>query len=276
MKNILIVLLTSLFWAIILTLFFEPRSFEAQEQTPVEVEAPAPKKPKAEKAKKAEKAERTPDKGVSDDKKVDITKQPTPVDNVDLVKTTPKEDKIDYSREIVGKWTPVEGGKHPLEFTKYGCVIQTNGINWRYDYSLDGKKLAIKYDNNARIEITKENNGTAYLELFNSAEFSGKYKRISQPLHIEMTPISSSLYSDKIVGKWQPVNGHEEAIEFTKYGTAIRTEFTLERRYDYSLNGSSLNIKYDKSRIVISEDASYYYLEIYNSREFSGRYRRSK
>ena len=173
MKNILIVLLTSLFWAIILTLFFEPRSFEAQEQTPVEVEAPAPKKPKAEKAKKVE---RTPDKGVSDDKKVDITKQPTPVDNVDLVKTTPKEDKIDYSREIVGKWTPVEGGKHPLEFTKYGCVIQTNGINWRYDYSLDGKKLAIKHDNNARIEITKENNGTAYLELFNSAEFSGKYK----------------------------------------------------------------------------------------------------
>lgn len=173
MKNILIVLLTSLFWAIIITLFFEPRSFEAQEQTPVEVEAPAPKKPKA---KKAKKVERTPDKGVSDDKKVNIAKQPTPVDKIDLVKTTPKEDKIDYSREIVGKWTPVEGAKYTLEFTKYGTVIQHLGSTQiRYDYSLSGDKLNIQY-NNSRIVISKDAS-YYYLEIYNSREFSGRYRR---------------------------------------------------------------------------------------------------
>lgn len=266
MKNILIILLTSLAWALVIDIFFVPKAQQEDSGVVTVVEEDL----------------------IIEEPKESIStqqyEQTSPKNIKKSSETSSKKDKVaakpdnyyNYAEEIVGKWTPVEGGKHPLEFTKYGCVIQTNGINWRYDYSLDGKKLAIKHDNNARIEITKENNGTAYLELFNSAEFSGKYRRISQPLHIEMTPISSSLYSDKIVGKWQPVDGHEEAIEFTKYGTAIRTEFTLERRYDYSLNGSSLNIKYDKSRIVISEDATYYYLEIYNSREFSGRYRKSK
>ncbi|MBQ6869594.1 MAG: hypothetical protein IJO17_03925 [Alistipes sp.] len=91
-----------------------------------------------------------------------------------------------------------------------------------------------------------------------------------------MRPLDQSLYAEAILGKWSVINGQEYALEFTKYGTAIQYR-GYEKRIEYNLNGSNLRIYLDSSaRVAISEDASYYYLEIYNSEDFSGRYRKSK
>jgi hypothetical protein len=90
-----------------------------------------------------------------------------------------------------------------------------------------------------------------------------------------MRRLDASLYEDAIIGKWSVINGQEYPIEFSKYGTAIQYR-NYEDRVEYTLNGSNLKIQFDNARVVISEDASYYYLEIYNSEDFSGRYRKSK
>ena len=185
----------------------------------------------------------------------------------------PVTESIDYAREIDGKWTPVEGAKYPLEFTKYNVAIQYRGYQKRIDYSLKGQKLRIQFDN-ARCEITKQG-GEHFLEIYNSQEYSGKYRRTSQPRKIAMRQLDESLYAEAIVGKWSVINGQEHPLEFSKYGTAIQYR-GYEKRIEYTLNGSNLRIQFDNARVVISEDASYYYLEIYNSQDFSGRYRKSK
>ena len=179
---------------------------------------------------------------------------------------------------IVGKWQPMEGAEYPLEFTQYGAVIQTDkyGLLSRYAYATNGDQMKIQYDN-AQFKLLSENNNI-YLEIYNSKDFSGRYKLLSQPQKINATILPKENYSTLIVGKWTPVNGHIDNIEITKFGTVIQTDkYDLDSRYDYSLNGDKLVIKYDKNaRIVISEDANYYYLEIYNTTDFSGRYRKKK
>ena len=182
---------------------------------------------------------------------------------------------IDIAREIDGLWEPVVGAEYPLEITKYNVAIQHRGFENRVKYSLKGDKLRIDFDINARCEITKEGD-TYYLEIYNSKDFAGKYKRKSQPRKIAMRPIDASLYAEKLCGKWTPINGQKHPIEFSKYGTAIQ-HCGYENRVQYTLNGDALRIYFDnKASIVISEDASYYYLELYNSKDFSGRYRRTK
>lgn len=253
MRTILTVLLTSLVWAFVILAFFEPRA-KSEETTPpatTTVEptvAPTPSRAEKKAEKRSEKRAQT---------------------------AAPVTENIDYTREIDGKWTPVEGAKYDLEFTKYGTVIQHNGsLLLRHTYSLSGKKMNISYDK-ARIEIVKQGND-CYLEIYNSQEYSGKYRRTSQPRKIAMRQLDESLYAEAIVGKWSVINGQEHPLEFTKYGTAIQHHGSLELRHDYTLSGEKLKIQYDNARVVISEDASYYYLEIYNSQEFSGRYRKSK
>ncbi len=249
MRTVLTILLTSLFWALVIFLFFEPASSkEGSKAVVVEsVEAPkveqsATSKPKSTK-KRAEQS------------------------------TAQAETTIDYAREIDGKWQPVEGAEYPLEFTKYGIAIQHRSYSNRIKYSLSGKRLNIQYDK-ARCEINKVG-GDYILEIYNSEKFSGKYKRVSQPRKIAMRLLDESSYIENIVGKWSPINGQEYPIEFSKYGTAIQKR-SYDNRVEYTLSGSSLKIQYDNARVTISEDASYYYLEIYNSEDFSGRYRKSK
>lgn len=272
MRTILTVLLTSLVWAFVILAFFEPRakSTEADEAVTTEVVEPTPTPAPTRKEKRAErKAEKEAEKQ---------TPAPTPTPAPEPApepKPASVTESIDYAREIDGKWTPVEGAQHSLEFTKYGTVIQYHGsLQMRHDYSLSGKKMNISYDK-ARIEIVKRGND-CYLEIYNSQEYSGKYRRTSQPRKIAMRQLDESLYAEAIVGKWSVINGQEHPLEFTKYGTAIQHHGSLELRHDYSLSGEKLKIQYDNARVVISEDASYYYLEIYNSQEFSGRYRKSK
>ncbi len=283
MRTILSVLLTSLVWSFVIVAFFEPREKGEEQQTaaPVaeqnnfseEVVSAPTKKRSAKKAeKKAEK--RTEQKAApTTATKAEQKAAPTTATKAEQKSTAPATESIDYAREIDGKWTPVEGAKYPLEFTKYGTAIQYRSYKDRITYALKGQKLRIQFDN-ARCEITKQG-GEYYLEIYNSQEYSGKYRRTSQPRKIAMRQLDESLYAEAIVGKWSVINGQEYPIEFSKYGTAIQHR-SYEDRVEYTLNGSNLRIQFDNARAVISEDASYYYLEIYNSEDFSGRYRKSK
>ena len=309
MRTILTILLTSLVWAFIILCFFEPRSTE-QSLAPSTVEVVETTPPPTKSQKRSEnKSEKKNSKQVKNDAKQQVSKA-TPatasttasattstttqtsttksVKNTEVATSakstnstesaestngTENAESIDYAREIEGKWMPIEGAEHTLEITKYGVAIQNRGYQNRVKCNLKGKKLAIQYDN-ARCEITKEN-GYYYLEIYNSKEFSGKYKRLSQPRKIAMRPLDNAQYGELIVGKWNPINGQEYPLEFSKYGTAIQSR-GYENRVEYTLNGSSLKIQYDNARVVISESSSHYYLEIYNSTDFAGRYRKSK
>jgi hypothetical protein len=308
MRTILTILLTSLVWAGIITLFFEPRSSEPATEPATEVvEQSIPEQTKKvhREQKKSQRAEK---KRAAEEAKVEETEvedvkvvaqpkakaqepkkeEPKVVEEPKTKAQEPKVDEpkaeqpkesselqtIDIAREIDGLWEPVVGAEYPLEITKYNVAIQHRGYEKRVTYTLKGNKLRI-YSDNAKCEITKEGS-TYYLEIYNSEYFSGKYKRKSQPRKIAMRPIDASLYAEKLCGKWTPINGQKHPIEFSKYGTAIQ-HCGYENRVQYTLNGDALRIYFDnKASIVISEDASYYYLELYNSKDFSGRYRRTK
>lgn len=181
------------------------------------------------------------------------------------------------SQEIVGKWQPVEGAEYSLEFTKYGTAIQyRSSYLSRHPYSLNGNIANIGYSNNLKIEITAKG-GVVYLEIYDSDDFSGKYKRVSRPKVINYTAISGDLYSTAIVGKWTPIDGQEYAMEFTKYGVAIQVRNSYNSRTEYKLEGNKLKIAYDNNaRVALWEDSQYYYLEIFNTEDFSGRYRKTK
>lgn len=181
------------------------------------------------------------------------------------------------SQEIVGKWQPVEGAEYSLEFTKYGTVIQyRSSYLSRHPYSLNGNIANIGYSNNLKIEITAKG-GVVYLEIYDSDDFSGKYKRVSRPKVINYTAIRGDLYSTAIVGKWTPIDGQEYAMEFTKYGVAIQVRNSYNSRTEYKLEGNKLKIAYDNNaRVALWEDNQYYYLEIFNTEDFSGRYRKTK
>lgn len=291
MRSVLTILLTSLCWAFVIFLFFEPKSSKEEKSEPTieVVEAEKPAKP-TRTEKKSARTEKRAAKKEAQTKSTTAVETPaaevaeapaqTPAKaaeeaTITAEKSSSQEVTIDYAREIDGKWQPVEGAEYPLEFTKYGTAIQHRGYQKRVSYSLKEQRLRIYLDSNARCEITKQ--GADYiLEIYNSQGFSGKYKRVSQPRKIAMRPLDQSLYAEAILGKWSVINGQEYALEFTKYGTAIQHR-GYEKRIEYNLNGSNLRIYLDSSaRVAISEDASYYYLEIYNSEDFSGRYRKSK
>lgn len=302
MRTILTILLTSLVWAGIITLFFEPRSSEPATEPATEVvEQSIPEQTKKvhreqKKSQRAEKKRAAEEAKVEETEVEDVkvvaqpkakaqepkkeepkTKAQEPKAEEPKVAEEPQQESklqtIDIAREIDGLWEPVVGAEYPLEITKYNVAIQHRGYEKRVTYTLKGNKLRI-YSDNAKCEITKEGS-TYYLEIYNSEYFSGKYKRKSQPRKIAMRPIDTSLYAEKLCGKWTPINGQEYPLEISKYGTAIQSR-GYEKRVQYTLNGNALRIYLDNATIAISEDATYYYLEIYNSEYFSGRYRRTK
>lgn len=295
MRTVLTILLTSLVWAGIITLFFEPRNSEPATEPATEiVEQSIPEQTKKV-HREQKKSQRAEQKRAAEEAKVEETevedvkvvaqpkaKAQEPKKEEPKVVEEPKAEQpkesselqtIDIAREIDGLWEPVVGAEYPLEITKYNVAIQYRGYEKRVTYTLKGNKLRI-YSDNAKCEITKEGS-TYYLEIYNSEYFSGKYKRKSQPRKIAMRPIDTSLYAEKLCGKWTPINGQEYPLEISKYGTAIQSR-GYEKRVQYTLNGNALRIYLDNATIAISEDATYYYLEIYNSEYFSGRYRRTK
>lgn len=293
-RVILTFLLTSLLWWTVFTYWaynkeFQPSTEEiesveelsaSQEVEPQPASATPAKSNKAAEQPTAKKSTpATTQKSTPAKEQAPATKQ-EPVAKGATLDESPQQatQRQSDSYEIVGKWQPVEGAKNPLEFTKYGTVIQTvySTLRVRYDYQITGDKMKIRYDN-ATFKIIKEGNAT-YLEIYNSEDFSGRYRRASQPAKINAIVIDKSQYPTYIVGKWTPITGQENPIEFTKFNTAIQMVYDmLDMRYEYSLNNDKLTIRYDKNaRVVISEDANNYYLEIFNTTDFSGRYKKAK
>ena len=251
--------------------------------------ATTPKSPTTKEVKKAPKAPKVTKTPATTSTTTDVAatpKSPTTTSTTTNVEKTPETPNTAPAttstplgvENLYGKWQPIEGAEFPLEFTKYGAVIQTDkyGFLSRYAYAVNKEKMKIKYDN-AQFKLYAEA-GTVYLEIYNSDDFSGRYKRVAKPREINATPLPREEYPNSIVGKWTPLNGHTEALEITKFGTVIQTDkYGFDSRYGYSLSEDKLAIKYDKNaRVAISEDANYYYLEIYNTTDFSGRYRKKK
>ena len=288
-RVVLTFLLTSLFWWVIFTywayrqseqsLFIESEQIE---QLVSDNELPQKNKPVEGNSKVSKAAPKNEKKSAP----VDEVKQPsTPKHEsvatgmtLEVSSQAQVSAQLNDSQEIIGKWRPVEGAKNPLEFTKYGTVIQTvyGELNMRYDYRINGEKIKIRYDD-ATFKIIKEGN-TTYLEIYNSEDFSGRYRRASQPSKINASVIDKREYPSYIIGKWTPITGQENPIEFTKFNTVIHMVYgELDMRYEYSLSSDRLSVRYDhNARVVISEDANNYYLEIFNTTDFSGRYRKSK
>ncbi len=73
---------------------------------------------------------------------------------------------------------PVDGTENPLEFTKYGTVIQWiyGTIDIRKEYTINGDKITFEGRRSAKVVITQEKSET-YLEIYNNTDYSGSYKK---------------------------------------------------------------------------------------------------
>ena len=293
-RVILTFLLTSLLWWAVFTYMaynrdklsspdeiesVEEQSVSEYEESQSSDAVPEKKEEVAEK-KVAEKPNPTPSaKNTSVKKPASAPKQEPVVEknNAQKPATSTPQQMGNISQEIVGKWQPVEGAEYSMEFTKYGTAIQYRGsYQSRHPYSLNGNIAKIGYSNNLKIEITS-NGGVTYLEIYDSDDYSGKYKRVSRPKVINYNAISGDLYTTAIVGKWTPIDGQEYAMEFTKYGVAIQVRGSYNSRTEYKLEGNKLKIAYDNNaKVALWEDANNYYLEIFNTTDFSGRYKKAK
>ena len=293
-RVILTFLLTSLLWWAVFTYMAynrdklsSPDEIESvEEQSVSEYEesqsrdAVPEKKEEVVEKKVAEKPNPTPSaKNTSVKKPASAPKQEPVVEknNAQKPATSTPQQMGNISQEIVGKWQPVEGAEYSMEFTKYDTAIQYRGsYQSRHPYSLNGNIAKIGYSNNLKIEITS-NGGVTYLEIYDSDDYSGKYKRVSRPKVINYNAISGDLYTTAIVGKWTPIDGQEYAMEFTKYGVAIQVRGSYNSRTEYKLEGNKLKIAYDNNaKVALWEDNQYCYLEIFNTEDFSGRYRKTK
>lgn len=288
MKSLLTILLTSLFWLFFIWIFFEPKDFIAKDsdnnsldKSVVEqvqtTESATSKKPRKQGvATKGVQKTGKSQTSAAKERQPEATTENKPNADSSTARQNSSSEPIQLTskQELFGLWEPIEGAQYPIEFTKYNVAIQNRGYQRRIQYSIvGGRTMQILYDN-AKFTITQSGENV-YLEIFNSTDFSGRYKRVSQPKEVVAAQLPLASFPEKIVGHWKPICGQEYSIEFSKYGTAIQKR-GFDRRIEYSIKGNQLFILYDKAYIAISEGADYYYLEIFNSADFAGQYRKSK
>ena len=153
MKTILVILITSLCWALGLYFYGDKLLYPQEEVVEVAEEVaatPAPQKTAA--------------------KKVVATKPKTPAKN--------------YAKLICGNWSPVEGTECRLEISKYGTVtrhykLHSSSDLWyddRYDYTISGNKLVVNGHYKCTVNVFEEG-GVTYLEIFGHEDYAGKYRK---------------------------------------------------------------------------------------------------
>lgn len=98
--------------------------------------------------------------------------------------TQPKAPEKNYAELICGYWEPVEGNTLHLEITKYGTVIQWDfhydGSKYerrREQYTISSNKLNIHNGYYKCTVDVVEENGVRYLEVYGHEYFAGKYKK---------------------------------------------------------------------------------------------------
>ena len=85
-------------------------------------------------------------------------------------------------------------------------------------------------------------------------------------------------YGQVLVGEWEPTDKCDDVLVMTKYGTMEKGY----RKNVYRLSGNKVRYGYDSDfmtdgfKIEISQSETKYYLEIYNDRDYAGRYQRLK
>ena len=273
-KIILTALLTSVFWAIVLICYEDMylskkvetlEDVSEQKSTPVQQHASQPKQQLAQQFTSQPNQQPKPQQSTKPSQKPVAKSSSMP--------------KVTQNSELFGKWTPVEGAKHPIEISRYGTVIEWWAEKHcsRYDMTISGKNISIGYNKNGRFEILKEG-GLTFLEIFNNEEFSGKYVKVASHVSGIGDKLQVSQYATAILGYWQPYEAAQYPIEITKYGTLI--EHWAEghsSRYEYKLEGARLDVEYERDmRVEVTQNEQYIYLELYNSDKFSGCYRRKR
>ena len=155
MKTILIILITSLFWAFGI---FIHREYGEKIERLIEYVSDQP----------------TPQQSTVE-KPVDA---PTPKPKM---RKTPEKN---YAELICGYWLPVEGTTSKLDISKYGTVtryykLREESTVWyddRYDYEVSGNKLTINGYYKCTINVFVAN-GVTYLELYGHEDYAGKYRK---------------------------------------------------------------------------------------------------
>ncbi len=170
MKTLLIVLITSLFWAIGIWVdrnYSDTIKAEIREWVNEEIVEEV----------KEEVADVKED--IAEVKAVVAPRKPATAPKVEKTKAPAKN----YAVLICGYWEPVEGTTSKLDISKYGTVTRyykiNNGSHWyddRYEYSISGNKLTVDDYYKCTVNVFEEN-GVTYLEVYGHENYAGKYRK---------------------------------------------------------------------------------------------------
>ena len=170
MKTILIILITSLFWAAGIWI---DRNYsdviKAEIRAWVQEEVVDDVKEEVTEVKES----------VAEVKSVVAPKKPAPALKVEQ----PKAPAKNYAELICGYWEPVEGTTSKLDISKYGTVtryykLRADSSIWyddRYEYAISGNKLVVNDYYKCTVNVFKEN-GVTYLEIYGHENYAGKYR----------------------------------------------------------------------------------------------------
>lgn len=178
MRTILIILITSLFWAIGLYInsnYGDEIKAEFSEWMQEEIVDEVKEEVADVKEEIAEvKAAVAPKKSAP---------APTPASAPTPKVEQPKAPVKNYAELILGYWEPVEGTTSKLDISKYGTVTRyykiNNGSHWyddRYEYAISGNKLTINRYYKCTVDLFEEN-GATYLEVYGHENYAGKYRK---------------------------------------------------------------------------------------------------
>lgn len=177
MKTILIILITSLFWAMGIYIdrnYSNVIKAEIREWVNEEIVEEVKEEVADVKEDIAEaKAVVTPRKS--------STTAPKPQPKTQPKATQPKTLEKNYAELICGYWEPVEGTTSKLDISKYGTVTRHYKLysSWyedRYEYSISGNKLVVDDYYKCTVNVFVEN-GVTYLEVYGDEKYAGKYRK---------------------------------------------------------------------------------------------------
>ena len=95
----------------------------------------------------------------------------------------PKAPAKSYGELICGYWDPIEGNIRPLEISKYGTIVRwyISGdykSEWnRRQYIVSGNQLTVNNYYKCTVNVFEEN-GDTYLEVYGHEEYAGKYRKV--------------------------------------------------------------------------------------------------
>ncbi len=172
MKTILIILITSFFWALGIYIdrnYSDVIKAEIREWVNEEIVEEV----------KEEVADVKED--IAEAKAVVAPRKATTTPKPQAKAAQPKAPEKNYAELICGYWEPVEGTTSKLDISKYGTVTRHYKLysSWyedRYEYSISGNKLVVNDYYKCTVNVFNEN-GATYLEVYGHENYAGKYRK---------------------------------------------------------------------------------------------------